>query len=293
MRDPSATPARRKAGLRDILFATRGSIIRVIAWRVIALTVLACGAVYWTRFHHDPLSPLGAAPFTLVGISISVFMSFRNNACYDRWWEARRQWGALIVAARSLARETMDLGASPQRQRILNGVCAFAHALGARLRGMDEAAACRAWSTPGAAGAGSANLTNRLLDQVGQECSALARSGEISEWRAMILEARLVELSTVQAACERIKNAPLPFAYTLLIHRTTYLFCCLLPFGLATHLGWGTPVIVAVVSYTFFGLDAIGDELEDPFGDDENDLPLDDLLRTIETDIVESLTQAG
>jgi predicted membrane chloride channel (bestrophin family) len=82
--------------------------------------------------------------------------------------------------------------------------------------------------------------------------------------------------------CERIKNTPLPFPYTLLLHRTIYLFCILLPFAMAEPLGWLTPLFTAIVSYTFFGLDAIADELEDPFGRDENDLATDSLVRTIE-----------
>jgi putative membrane protein len=89
--------------------------------------------------------------------------------------------------------------------------------------------------------------------------------------------------------CERIKNTPLPFPYTLLLHRTIYLFCILLPFAMAEPLGWLTPIFTAIVSYTFFGLDAIADELEDPFGRDENDLPTDAIVRNIERDVLEAL----
>ncbi|HVJ55508.1 MAG TPA: bestrophin family protein [Aliidongia sp.] len=283
---PRTSVPHSKVGLRDLLFAVRGSIVPHIALRVIVLTALSCGVVYWVTSHDDPFAGLGTAPFTLIGISISIFMSFRNNACYDRWWEGRRQWGHLVVAARSLVRETMPFRSKERRERILRSLCGYTHALAARLRGLDEAAAARAWLPARADGfSAGANVSNAILNDIGRELSSLAEDGEISEWRYTMLEARLVEISTVQAACERIKNTRLPFAYTLLIHRTTYAFCCLLPFGLATHLGWGTPVIVAVVSYTFFGLDAIGDQLEDPFGKDDNDLPLDELVRIVEDDI--------
>ncbi|MNK95012.1 Bestrophin, RFP-TM, chloride channel [compost metagenome] len=99
----------------------------------------------------------------------------------------------------------------------------------------------------------------------------------------------LANLTRSQAVCERIKNTPLPFPYTLLLHRTIYLFCILLPFAMAEPLGWLTPVFTAIVSYTFFGLDAIADELEDPFGRDENDLPTDAIVRNIERDILDAL----
>ena len=77
------------------------------------------------------------------------------------------------------------------------------------------------------------NVTNAILAKIGEEISVLAEQGRISDWRYTVLEARLVELSGVQAGCERIKTTPLPYAYTLLIHRTNYLFCFLLPFGLS------------------------------------------------------------
>jgi putative membrane protein len=93
----------------------------------------------------------------------------------------------------------------------------------------------------------------------------------------------------VLAACERIRLTPLPFAYTVLLHRTAYLFCLLLPFGLADTLGWFTPVLAGAVAYTFFGLDLLGDELEEPFGTAPNDLPLLALARTAERNLLEAL----
>ena len=89
-----------------------------------------------------------------------------------------------------------------------------------------------------------------------------------------------MSMNAAHTACERISGAPLPFAYTLLPHRTAYPSCFFRPFGLALPLGWATPLITAIVSDTFFGPDALSDELQDPFGRDANDLPLDALIRT-------------
>ena len=91
------------------------------------------------------------------------------------------------------------------------------------------------------------------------------------------------------ASCERIRNTPVPFSYTLLLHRTAYLYCFLLPFGLVDTTGFMTPFVVAIVAYTFFGLDALGDEIEEPFGLESNDLPLYTLCRAIEINLRESL----
>jgi putative membrane protein len=275
---------RAKPTLWDVLFTLKGSIAKRIAIKMIVMTLFAVGVTLLARRHPEVFSQLSATPFTLVGLSLSIFMSFRNNACYDRWWEGRKQWGQLIVDMRCLARETAAFDGDPARKAILRGLCGYAHSLAARLRDEDERVAANQWIASAIASS-APNVPDAILCQVGNDCSKLVERGVVSEWRYTLLEARLVSLSGVQAACERINTTPLPFAYTLLLHRTAYLFCLLLPFGLAGLLGWATPLLTAVVSYTFFGLDALGDELEDPFGLDVNDLPLTAMVRTVERDL--------
>ncbi len=277
---------RPKPNLLGILFSLKGSIAKRIALRSLLVTLLASVIVLVETLHPAYFSKVNATPFTLLGLSLSIFMSFRNNACYDRWWEGRKQLGQMIIDVRSLIRETQLLKDPAERAALLRALCGFAHGLIARLRHEDEARAIAPWApveNP------HPNLPDKVLQQVGARFSALTEQGVLSEWRYTQLEARLVSLSQVQASCERIKTTPLPFPYTLLLHRTIYLFCILLPFAMAEPLGWLTPVFTAIVSYTFFGLDEIGDDLEDPFGFDENDLPCNALLRTLEREVLAAL----
>ena len=271
-----------------ILFTLKGSIAKRIALRTLMVTLLASAIVLVEILHPSSFTKVNATPFTLLGLSLSIFMSFRNNACYDRWYEARKAWGEVIVHVRSILRETHIIRELPQRRPLLFNLCGFAHALNARLRREDEAAASRAWVYP-KPDAQVPDYSAQILHQIGEQCSDLQQTAELSEWRYMLLANHLTSLTQAQAVCERIKNTPLPFPYTLLLHRTIYLFCILLPFAMAEPLGWLTPLFTAIVSYTFFGLDAIADELEDPFGRDENDLPTDALVRTIERDILAEL----
>jgi putative membrane protein len=115
------------------------------------------------------------------------------------------------------------------------------------------------------------------------------RAGRVDSILMAAFDSTLTRMTGTAAACERIKGTPIPFSYTLLLHRTAYLYCFLLPFGLVDSVGALTPLVVAIVAYTFFGLDALGDEIEEPFGMSPNDLPLDALCRTIEIDLRESL----
>lgn len=282
---------RPKPNLVSILFSLKGSIARRIALRSLLVTLLASVIVLIETLHPAYFAKVSATPFTLLGLSLSIFMSFRNNACYDRWWEGRKQLGQLIIEVRSLIRESQVIADPQVREALLRELCGFAHGLIARLRGEAEHTAIAPWVQPAVDNA-HPNLTDSLLQRIGARCSRLAEQGLISDWRYTQLESRLVSLSGVQAGCERIKSTPLPFPYTLLLHRTIYLFCILLPFAMAEPLGWMAPIFTAVVSYTFFGLDEIGDDLEDPFGFDENDLPCDALVRTLEREILAALGHA-
>ena len=283
---------RPKPNLIGMLFSLKGSIAKRIALRSLLVTLLASVIVLVETWHPAYFSKVNATPFTLLGLALSIFMSFRNNACYDRWWEGRKQLGQLIIEVRSLIRETQGLMAAAERELLLRELCGFAHGLIARLRFESEMSAIKPW-TQEALDAKHPNITDALLQRIGARCSTLAERGQISEWRYTQLETRLVSLSQVQASCERIKSTPLPFPYTLLLHRTIYLFCILLPFAMAEPLGWLTPVITAIVSYTFFGLDEIGDDLEDPFGFDENDLPCNAIMRMLEREVLAALGQTA
>ncbi|WP_338586347.1 bestrophin family protein [Pseudomonas sp. MAG733B] len=279
---------RPKPNLIGVLTSLKGSIAKRIARRSLMVTLLASAIVLIETLHPSYFSKVSATPFTLLGLSLSIFMSFRNNACYDRWYEARKAWGDVIVETRSMIRETLIIQDASVRHQILSNLCGFAHALNARLRKENELAASGDWLQPMPKGSTS-DVTGQILLNVGQQCSTLNESATISDWRYTIMANHLANLTRSQAVCERIKNTPLPFPYTLLLHRTIYLFCILLPFAMAEPLGWLTPVFTAIVSYTFFGLDAIADELEDPFGRDENDLPTDAIVRNIERDILDAL----
>jgi putative membrane protein len=275
---------RPKPGLREILFAVNGSILPRILGRLATLAMFSVAAILAAVSHPGIFAQISAIPFTLIGIALSIFMSFRNNACYDRWWEGRKLWGALIIACRSFARQVSTLH-EQERKPLLRGLCGFTAGLRARLRGGDEIAAIREWSGDGPWTA-SPNPTDAVLHHMGTSCLQLNIEGRITPIHHSLLEGQLSALAQVQAGCERIALTPVPFAYSLLLHRTAYIFCIALPFALAGALGWWTLLPVLLVGYTFFGLDALGDQLEDPFGLEPNDLPLDAMSRTVEREML-------
>ncbi|ANK71740.1 MULTISPECIES: bestrophin family protein [Ensifer] len=285
---------RNRPTLLKLFFILRGSVIQRIFPQVLFVFALSAFVVWAHRVDPGLVPSVSSGPFALLGIALSVFLGFRNNACYDRWWEARKAWGQLIFTARDLARQTLIL-AGTERQRLLDITIAFGHALVCHLRpGSDVGRPLARLPTDLVAGyKASRNGPDFLLREMGGILAGLHGTGTISDFQWAQLDGTLGKMSAMLAACERIRNTPVPFGYTLLLHRTAYLFCFLLPFGFADALGWATPFVTALVAYTFFGLDALGDELEEPFGVLPNDLPIVALAETIEINLREALGETN
>lgn len=270
----------------DLLFAVRGSIVPVIAPRILFLAAVSAALVVVHR-HWAPLPEIDEFGFTIFGIALSLFLGFRNNAAYDRWWEARKLWGGLLADVRSMARESEIFVADRERRRaILRLVLAFLHLHRRNLRSLEGV------ETPGELPpdlCGAPHPPDAALDRLAEQVAAAHADGSIDGFGARSLSERLGSMALQQAGCERIATTPLPYVYSLLIYRTTYLFCLLLPLALVAVAGWFTPVLVAIVGYVFLGLAEVSEELTHPFGLTPNALPLDAICRAAEISLAPHL----
>lgn len=272
-----------------MLLAWRGSVLPRLLPRlflIFCISIIAVAA-------HDHLLPVSlnlntTAPFSLIGIALAVFLGFRNNASHDRWWEARKLWGQLLNESRSLTREVLTLPSRPlpkeETQDFFAALSALPHALRHQLRKSDptEDLVTR---LPHA-------LFNRvivsrykaatLMLYLGEWVQRQARAGALDPMAVIAFDRNLNGLSDVIGGCERIASTPLPFAYSVMIHRTVYFFCASLPFGLVDSIGIFTPVFAVFVAYTFMAHEAIASQIEDPFGTDDNDLALNMMSAMIE-----------
>jgi putative membrane protein len=236
--------------------------------------------------------PLNATPFSLMGVSFAIFLGFRINASYDRFWEARKHWGSVLVETRNLTRAALTYIASEREVRpFVLGLVAFASTMRNQLRNLPENHRTSELISQDLQnqieGARSApTLVLLWLSQWIQECN---KEGILEPLQADSAERSLGNLSMALGSCERIANTPLPFAYSVILHRSVYLYCALLPFGLVDSIGMMTPLIVSFVSYTFFALEALSDEIENPFGVEDNDLALDAMVEAINGSLREML----
>jgi len=276
-----------------ILLRTHGTVLPRIAVRVLIATVIGVAiTVIARRGLANPAIP--ASVHTLVGVALGLLLVFRTNASYDRYWEGRRLLGAIVNNARDLARQTRSfLDQSPPPVRAEQGelVIAFYATIRRYLRGE------RDWpelaSRLDAARRDALGATRCPPMLVARWLSdgfvAEARAGRLSEQRLQVLDAAISDIVDAFGGCERILRTPVPFAYAHHIKGFLTLFCFTVPLALLPQMGDYTAVASAIVAYALFGIDEIGVEIEDPFGYDANDLPLDAIGENVGLDVTQAL----
>lgn len=273
-----------------LFFVLKGSVAPKIISKVVGVAVLSVMVLGLDHFGvavpHISIGAMG-----VFGVALSLFLGFRNNAAYDRWWESRKLWGTIIAETRTLARHmAVFVGDDTARDRMLCTAVAFAHLHRGFLRRRDVADVVTNWvGAEQAAVLSKGNGADAALRDMADQIAALAAAGRIDRFGQMTLSQTLAALAHAQAGCERIVTTPLPFVYSLLVRRTTYLYCGLLPFALIEATGGLAPVFAFVVAYIFFGLQTVTNELERPFHDIENGVPVDALCRVIEISACEAM----
>lgn len=272
-----------------MLFVMQGSYFkRLIVPQVLLFIFSFFIYFYQTHIATEPV-PLNPSVFAILGISLAIFHGFCNNAAYDRFWEGRKLWGTLVWLSRNIARQVMTLPnvSMAEKQAFIRHQIAFVHSLRQQLRSEDNTANLQRLLTveEQQAVVGQNFIALRLTQIMGQMLANWQAEQKIDVWQWQSLDNTLGEIAHIQAGCERINNTPIPYAYFVLLHRTVYLYCFMLPFGLGNAIGWVTPFVVSFVGYTFMALNEIVDEISEPFGTGENELPLGMMCDTIETQL--------
>lgn len=265
--------------------------------RILMVTVAASIVTYVELYYNIQKYTLTTTPFLLIGVALGIFLGFRNSASYDKFWEGRKLWGALVNTSRNLTRQASFLIGSSQdiegvrrfQEMFVKRVIAYAHALRCHLRKEDPAEEIRKFlpAEDFAQVLKSSHRPLAILQQLSRDLAAAREQQWLSELNHPVLDAQINEFTHILGGCERIKNTPIPFSYSVLIHRIVASYCLFLPFGLVETTGVLTPIVVLLISYAFIELDAIGDEIEDPFGLQPNDLPLTAISRNIEINLLE------
>ena len=238
--------------------------------------------------------PFGA--IAALGGALAIFLGFRNNSAYDRWWEARKIWGGLVNDSRSWTRQVVAWAepgvnddADEVKKELVDRHLAFVYGLAHHLRGqraqllemlpryVSEDEVTRYARVP--------NIPTALLIEQGKRVAAAREAGNIEHFRHLSMDRMLTRLSDIQGKCERIKNTPLPRQYDAFPRWFAYFYGFMLPFGLVEPIGWGAVPISVSITIIFLSLEISGRSIENPFEDQAMDTPMTALATTIERDL--------
>jgi len=247
---------------------------------------------YWKWDESNRLKNI-VVMHSLLGFVISLLLVFRTNTAYDRWWEGRKQWGALINSSRNLALKLAAiLPKSSLQDRLFfkSLIPQYAFALKNHLRSehtrleLDEALHPELAELDH-----EKHLPNQLAQLLFKKVNTLYETQKIQGEHLLILNNELQSFTEICGACERIKNTPIPFSYSAFIKKFIFFYVMTLPWGYVFNLGYLVIPVVAFIFYVLASLELIAEEIEDPFGTDSNDLPMDKICENITKHIGELL----
>jgi len=231
------------------------------------------------------------AVHSLIGFVISLLLVFRTNTAYDRWWEGRKQWGALVNNTRNLSIKLSNIVPENQHERrqlfrvlitnyvfamkehLRNGVLPF------ELENHPDFDLDKTMERD--------HVPNAIAQQLYAQILLLKKDGLITDEQQIVLDNEFRSLTDIIGACERIKKTPIPYSYSAFIKKFIFLYVMSLPFGVVRDFGYSTVFVVVFIFYILASLELIAEEIEDPFGTDANDLPTDTLCLTIQKNLKE------
>lgn len=274
----------------------RGSVAPIIFPRVLFFTFL--GVVISSLYHWGyPVSlPFLSNVITNVvfNLVLGLLLVFRTNTAYDRYWEGRKLWGQIVVTTRNLSRQIWvnvresekELDRS-DKTATLNLLNAFALTTKLTLRKEEPNAEVEALVTPEQYQELKEAKTPalKLITWISYYLQSQYEKERLSSYQFTALNQLLDNLVEGFTGCDRISKTPIPVSYAIYLKRVTLIYCLALPFQSVATVGWWTGLIVGVISFVLLGIEQIGNEIEDPFGLDPNDLPLDTICQTIQDNL--------
>lgn len=284
------------------MFVTyRGNLggLLIWQWRNVALFVTAaCAAALAHHWAGDVFPKISAIPVATMGGAVGIFVSFRTNSAYQRWWEGRQLWGRLINTSRHFATQALIyLAEHPtDAQALVRRQIAYAHVLRCRLRDQDALADTdvRAFLTPDEQTAlrGEQSQPHTLLHWQLDALFRLSKKGAIDPSTLRSFDESIRAFLDVQGGCERIKKTPFPRGYTFISDRLVMAFGLLLPWTLIQDMGlWALPLSI-LVCFAFALIGEAGRVLEDPFTMFWPALPLTAMSKTIEINLRQRLGES-
>jgi putative membrane protein len=265
------------------------TLFRKLFWGVVVLGILTFLLVF---LHLDVFKTeyrLTSTIHSILGLALGLLLVFRTNTAYDKWWEGRKLLGSLVNNTRNLAiKINAYFPYTQDREALKRLLIAYPLALRNHLRDEDKTQDMVMLTENQLKYlATQQHVPNALAKEIYRYISRANEMGTLSDFKFFSLDTHFKELTDIMGACERIKNTPLPQAYTTHLRQFLNLYLFTLPLPLVHELGYWSIPAVLVIFYALAGVKNIGEEIEEPFGRDKNDLPLDAICQRIQANIEE------
>ena len=229
---------------------------------------------------------------SLMGIVLGLFLVFRTNTAYDRWWEGRKLWGGLVNSTRNFALKInayISKEDHAEREWFSIMIPNFIFATKEHLRDGVQFTELEGEDDFKENLKKYKHRPNKIGSLMYERVNALYKSGRVTGDQFLNLDKELKDFIDLMGACERIKNTPIPYSYMMYVKKFIVIYIATLPFGFVTASGYYTIPIVLIVTFVLMSVELIAEEIEDPFGRDLNDLPMDELAKRIRDSVKEIL----
>ncbi|MDG1333361.1 MAG: bestrophin family ion channel [Crocinitomicaceae bacterium] len=275
----------------QLIFAFHKSdTIRILWKELIYIGLFTIGIAYLeiTYFPHiTHLSEL-IAVYSLVGFVISLLLVFRTNTAYDRWWEGRKKWGEMVNDSRNLAVKISTLKFDKEENDFFRRMISnFTFATKEHLRRNINLEELQLTDAERRILQQKKHVPVEIVHMMFKHMNKLKSDGQLSEIEYLAINENLDSLVDSLGACERILNTPIPFSYSLFLKKFIFIYTTTLPLAFVTTFGYFSALIATFVFYVLVSMEVLAEEIEDPFGTDDNDLPTDQLCETIRENVNE------
>lgn len=267
----------------------KSDTFRRLFFSMISIGIYAGLVVYFELhfFHINTKNP--TVMHSILGFVLSMLLVFRTNSAYDRWWEGRKMWGSFVNNSRNLSLKLSAIvNHKSDKEDLKLLITNYIFSVKNHLRGKYIQSEFQDTKTLLLTEfADAEHKPNLIAKHLYKKIFILHQNKDLTAEHLVILNDELKSFTDNCGACERIKNTPIPYSYNIFLKKMIFLYCMSLPIFFGNEFGYITIAITVIVLYVFASIELIAEEIEDPFGEDENDLPLDDLCKRIKTNLTE------
>jgi putative membrane protein len=274
-----------------ILQFHKSDTFRILFFSLVSIGIYAAVIVYVEEHYFHLTIKNSTVMHSILGFVLSMLLVFRTNTAYDRWWEGRKIWGSIVNNSRNLSLKLSAILIHEKDRLELNHLIRnYVFSLKNHLRNkyvqaefiptdnMDLSVFEEAQHKP-----------NAIAKSLYKKIHNLHQNKDLASEHLYVLNDELKSFTDNCGACERIKNTPIPYSYNIFLKKMIFLYIMSLPIFFGSEFGYTTVPITIIVLYVFASIELIAEEIEDPFGEDENDLPLDDICNRIKNNLNEIL----